>query len=91
MGSRSARRRSGSTIPVVQGVQWAPAYIASSLAPGLLQALLVRAVAVGAQRLPVGPIPEQGHVTAMRMDVVDDGGWLAQARLLAPNTERVLA
>ena len=28
-----------------------------------------------AHRLPVGAVPEQGHVPAMRLDVVDHGGW----------------
>lgn len=50
--------------------------------------LLHAVVAMGAERLPIRPVPEQGAVTTMRNDVVDRGGKLAAIRHGAAGMDR---
>ena len=80
-----------SAIPVMPRIQWLAALVAPGLAARLLQALLVRVVARAAERLPIGPIPEQRHVATVRDDVVDDAGRLYDPLALAASAQRMLA
>jgi hypothetical protein len=43
-----------------------------------------------AERLPVAPVPEQRRITAMRDDMIDDGGGREYALRLAHAAERML-
>ena len=78
-------------IPVMPRIQRFAALVAPDLTARLLKALLVRVVARPAERLPVGPIPEQSHVTTVRDDVVDDAGRLYDPLTLAASAQRMLA
>lgn len=49
-------------------------------------ALLMAVVAGGAEGLPVGGVPKQGLVAAVRGDVIDDGGGGHGAQALALDT-----
>ena len=57
----------------------------------LLEALLVRVMAVLAQRLPVGAIPEQLHVAVMGMDMIDHCRLGDATMALAFSAQRMFA
>lgn len=57
----------------------------------LLKALFVRVVAVLAQRLPVGAIPEQLGVTVMSLDVIDHRSLSDAIMALTFSAQRMLS
>ena len=58
---------------------------------GLLETLLVGIVAMLAQRLPVGAIPEQLHVTVMGLDMINHCRLGDATMAFAFGAERVMA
>src|ERR1700739_662232 len=56
----------------------------------MLECLLVRVVAVVAQRLPVLLVPEQPRVALVRHDVVDHGSGRDKAATIAIGAKRTL-
>ena len=78
-------------VPVVIRVSGHAAQVAAGTFAALFLALLMRVVALLAQRLPVLTIPEQATVTTVGLDVVNHIAGNDSPQLSVHHTQRMLS